>query len=396
MTDDLLRWREEFPILQRSVYMISNSLGAMPRGVRDRMKEFTDLWAERGIRAWSDAWWEMPVTVGNTVARILGAAAGSVTMHQNVAIAQQVILSMIDVTPKRNGIVYSSLEFPSIMYIYEAQARRGARITVVPSEDGIGVDTQRIVDAIDERTLLVPISLVLFKSAWIMDAAAICEKAAKVGAHVILDCYQAAGTVPIDLTRLGASFAVGGSVKWLCGGPGAGYLYVRPDLAPSLAPVMTGWAAHAEPFAFEPGPIRYAGGAAKFLNGSPHVPALYSCRAGYDIILEIGVDRIREKSVHQTARLIEGARARGWAVTAPEDPARRGGTVALAVPEALAVSKELIRRNFLVDYRPGAGIRVSPHFYTSDDEVDRTLDEIARIIDTRASESHLEARTGAF
>jgi len=396
MTDDLLKWRPQFPILEKSVYMISNSLGAMPMGVYDRVREFADLWAARGVRAWAEGWWDMPIRVGDKIGRIIGAPPGSVSMHQNVAITQQVILSCFEFAPPRDKVVTCDMEFPSVLYVYEAQRSRGARIEIVRSDDGISVETQKIVDAIDETTLLVPISHVLFKTACIQEVAAICAKAARVGAHVVLDAYQGVGTVPLDVSALGVSFACGGSVKWLCGGPGAGWLYVRPDLAARLEPRFTGWMAHQEPFAFETGPVRYAAGARKFLNGSPHVPALYSCQAGYDVILEIGVDRIREKSKRQVARIIEQASERGFRVTVVADPERRGGTVAVDAPHGLAVAKELIRREFLVDYRPGAGIRVSPHFYSTDDEVDATIREIAAILETRAYERHLEARTGSF
>lgn len=394
--DDLLAWRKEFPILEKTVYMISNSLGAMPRGVYDRMKEFADLWATRGVRAWSEGWWDMPVTVGDRIASLINAPAGSVSMHQNVAIAEQVVISCFRFEKPRDKVVYSSMNFPSVMYVYEAQRRRGARIEIVESDDGVTVDTEKMLRAIDETTLLVPISFVLFKSAFIQDAKAICRRAREVGAHVVLDVYQGVGTVPIDVQDLDVDFVLGGSVKWLCGGPGAGYLYVKPELASTLEPLVTGWAAHAAPFAFEPGPVRYAEGAYRFLNGSPHVPALYAATTGYDIIREIGVERIRAKSVRQVARLIDLARERGWKVTAPEDPGRRGGTVAIDLPYGLAVAKELIRRDFLVDYRPGAGVRVSPHFYTKDEEIDLTIGEIASILETRAYETHLQAERTSF
>jgi kynureninase len=288
------------------------------------------------------------------------------------------------------------MNFPSVMYVYEAQKRRGARIEMVPSADGITIETEAMLRAIDETTLLVPISHVLFKSAYIQDAKAICRRAREVGAHVILDVYQAAGTVPIDVQDLDVDFVVGGSVKWLCGGPGAGYLYVNPQLAPKLEPIMTGWMGHAAPFAFEPGPVRYAPDAHRFLNGSPHVPALFSATTGYDIITEIGVPRIREKSKRQVALLADLARARGWNVTAPADPERRGGTIAVDVPHGLAVTKELIRRDFLVDFRPGAGVRVSPHFYTKDEEMELTVREIAGILETKAYETHLGAERTNF
>jgi kynureninase len=390
--DELLRWRSEFPILQSTTYMISHSLGAMPARVYDRMREFADLWATRGVRAWAEGWWEMPVTVGDMVGRIIGAGPGEVTMHQNVSIAQAIICSCFDFAPPRTKIVYSSLNFPSVMYVYEAHKRRGARIVVVDSEDGMTVPTEKILEAIDEETLLVPISHVLYKSAFIQDARAIVERAHEVGALVALDCYQSAGTVPIDVKALDVDFAVGGSVKWLCGGPGAGYLYVKPELRGRLEPMITGWMAHREPFAFEPGEIDYTPGAARMLNGSPHVPALYSARSGYEILLEVGVPRIREKSMRQTHRLIELALERGLRVTSPLDPWRRGGTVSIDVEHGPATVKELNRREIIVDYRPGAGIRVSPHFYTTDEEVEHSVHQIADIVETRAYEQHAAHR----
>ena len=387
--DELLRWRSEFPILGKTTYKISHSLGAMPARVYDRLREFADTWATRGVRAWAEGWWEMPLTVGDLVGRIIGAGPGQVVMHQNVSVCQSLICSCFDFAPPRNKIVYESLDFPSVIYVYEAQKRRGARTVVVDSEDGMTVSIERLLAAIDEQTLLVPISHVLFKSAYLQDAQAIINRAHGVGAMVVLDVYQSAGTVPIDVKALNVDFVVGGSVKWLCGGPGAGYLYVRPDLRDMLKPTVTGWMAHREPFAFETGAIDYAPNAFRLLHGTPHVPALYAARSGYEIILEVGVERIRAKSQRQTQRLIALAEARGLRVTSPRDPAQRGGTVTIDVPHGPAVTKELIRREVLVDYRPGAGIRVSPHFYTTDDEVEHTVAQIAEILETRAYATHL-------
>jgi kynureninase len=392
--DDLLKWRAEFPILENTTYMISHSLGAMPRRVYDRLREYADAWATRGVRAWAEGWWDMPVSVGDLVGRIIGAGPGEVVMHQNVSVVQSLVCSCFDFSGPRNKIVYTSLNFPSVMYVYEAQRRHGARIEVVESEDGMTVDTERLLAAIDEETLLVPISHVLFKSAFIQDAKAVVERAHEVGALVVLDTYQSAGTVPFDVAQLGVDFVAGGSVKWLCGGPGAGYLYVRPDLRDRLEPSVTGWAAHRSPFAFEPGPIAYADDAHRFLHGSPAIPALYAAMSGYEIILEVGVDSIRRKSMHQTARLVELADELGLSVTSPRDPARRGGTVTIDVPHGAAVVKELNRREIVVDYRPGAGVRVSPHFYTTDEEVDHTVRSIAEIVKNRDYEPHL-SQTGA-
>ena len=389
MTDELLKWREQFPILDKTVYLISHSLGAMPRDVYQRMHDYAETWATRGVRAWAEGWWEMPVAVGNQVARIIGSDPGNVVMHQNVSICQSLILSAFDPEPPRNKIVYSEMNFPSVMYVYEAHARQGSlRIEMVKSDDGVTIPTERYLEAIDEETLLVPISHVLFKSAFIQDARAIIERAHEVGAMVVLDVYQSAGTVPFNVKDLNVDFVVGGSVKWLCGGPGAGYLYVRPDLQSRLEPRTTGWMAHEEPFAFEGGAIRYAKNIMRFLHGSPSIPALYAAESGYRVINEIGVERIRAKSIRQTTRLIELAEEAGFRVTSPKDPERRGGTVTIAVEHAASVTKELIRREFIVDYRPGAGVRISPHFYTKDEELDLVIREMQSIIETRAHSGH--------
>ncbi|HEX6184981.1 MAG TPA: aminotransferase class V-fold PLP-dependent enzyme [Pyrinomonadaceae bacterium] len=398
MTDELLEWRREFPILESATYLISHSLGAMPRRAHERLQAYADTWATRGVRAWAEGWWEMPLTVGDEVARIIGADPGTVAMHQNVSVCQSLILSCFDTTPetRRNKIVYSELEFPSVMYVYEAHARDGRfRVHKVKSEDGVTAPLEATLAAIDEETLLVPVSHVLFKSASLQDARAITRRAHEVGALVVLDTYQSAGTVPFSVKELDVDFCTGGSVKWLCGGPGAGYLYVAPRLHQSLEPKVTGWMAHAAPFAFEDGPITYAEGPARFLHGSPAVPALYAAESGYKIINEIGVERIREKSVRQTQRLIELCEESGLRVTSPRDPARRGGTITVAADHAPAVTRELIRREIIVDYRPGAGIRISPHFYTKDEELELVVREMRSILDTRAYAAH-EAAGAAF
>src|SRR3954463_5009441 len=276
----------------------------MPRATYESLHEYAESWATRGVRAWAEGWWEMPVTLGDEVGRIIGADAGSVVMHQNVSICQSLILSCFDATPPRNKIVYSELNFPSVMYVYEAHARSGhLRIEAVKSDDGITVPLERMLAAIDEETLLVPISHVLFKSAFLQDARAITERAHEVGALVVLDTYQSAGTVPFSVKDFNVDFACGGSVKWLCGGPGAGYLYVRPDLIDQYEPKTTGWMAHEHPFAFEP-EMHYAPNVTRFLHGSPAIPALYAAESGYQIINSIGVEAIREKSVRQTQHLI--------------------------------------------------------------------------------------------
>lgn len=380
MSDPLLAWRNEFPTLENSVHLISHSLGAMPRRTRDRLNEYADVWTTRSIRAWQEGWWEMPVTVGNLIAKIIGAGDGEVTMHQNVSICQSLVASCFDWTGKRNKIVSEGLNFPSNLYIHHQLESQGARVVTVPSEDGITVPLDRFLEAIDEETRLVSTSHIIFKSAFIQDLKAITERAHKVGAMVLADIYQSAGTVPVNVRQLDVDFATGGSVKWLCGGPGAGYLYVRRDLWPALKPRLTGWMAHQHPFDFDPGPIDFASDATRFLHGTPNIPALYAAKSGYEIIHEVGVENIRAKSMRQTALAMELAHEAGFKVNSPKDPAQRGGTVTIDVPNGYEVTQELLRRDFLLDYRPGAGIRIAPHFYTKDEELSLVVQEIQSIV----------------
>jgi kynureninase len=389
--DELLKWRAEFPILERCTYLISNSLGAMPRAVYDQMRAYADSWATRGIRAWEEGWWEMAVGVGDQIAPLLGAAPGEISLHQNVTLTQAVITSCFDFRGPRNKVVMTDLEFPSTQYFYNEQRRHGARIATIPSSDGIRLPLEKFLAAIDETTLLVPISQVLFRSAYIVDARAIIERAHRVGAHVILDCFQATGTIPVDVRALGADFAVGGVLKWLCGGPGAAYLYVREDLRAKLRPALTGWIAHRRPFAFETGAIDPREDSFRYLNGTPHIPALYACRPGLAIVNQVGVPAIRDKSLRMTARILEGAKTRGWRVNTAENPAERAGTVSIDCPHAAEVCRELLAREILVDWRPAAGIRLSPHFYNREDECDLALAQMDEILRSNAWEKHFAA-----
>jgi kynureninase len=382
--DALLSWRKEFPTLETTVHMISHSLGAMPRRTYERLHEYADAWATRSIRAWEEGWWEMPVTVGDLIGSIIGAGPGEVVMQQNVSTCVAAVLSCFDWSGPRNKIVSEAFNFPSNLYQCHALERLGARVVTVPSDDGIGIPLDRMLAAIDGETLLVFVSHVLFRSSFVQDLAAITRRAHETGAMVLADIYQSAGSVPVDVRALGVDFATGGSVKWLCGGPGAGYLNVRRDLWGKLEPRFTGWMAHKRPFSFETGAMDYADDAFRFLNGTPAIPAMYAARSGYEIIAEIGVGRIREKSMRQTARLIELAEDAGFRINSPRNPNERGGTVVMDVPDGAEVTQELLRRNFLVDHRPGAGIRVAPHFYTSDEELELTIHEIQAILRERS------------
>ena len=281
------------------------------------------------------------------------------------------------------------MNFPSLLYLYEGQRRNGVRVVQVESRDGVRIDTQAVVDAIDERTRIVALDHVLFRSAYIQDAKAITEAAHRKGALVLLDAFQSAGTGPVDVAALGVDAAIGGALKWLCGGPGACWLWVRPDLARTLKPALTGWMAHPDPFAFDVGEMRFRDDSFRFLNGTPNIPGLMAARPGLQIVADIGAEAIRDKSMRQTARLIELAAARGFVTTAPANPAERGGTVAVDVPDGKAVCQELLARDIVVDYRPKAGIRISPHFYTSDEELAHCIAQIAEILQTKAHARHL-------
>jgi kynureninase len=373
----LLDYRERFPILAETTYLINHSLGAMPAAAEERLLEYARAWNTRGVRAWEEGWWEMSLTVGDQIGRLIGAPPGSVSMHQNVTLAEAVVVSCFDFRGPRRRIVYEEGNFPSVRYLYQAQERRGADIVVAADDEGV-------VEAIDERTLLVPVTHVLFKTGEIQHVEAIVAKAHDEGALVVLDAYQSVGSVPLDVTALGVDFAVGGSVKWLCGGPGAAWLYVRPDLAATLEPTVTGWQAHARPFEFEP-EQDYADGAARFLTGTPNVPALYAATAGYDVVEEVGVERIRERSMEQTALLVELLGEEGFQVGSPHDPELRGGTVVARPPNFERVGRGLGERGVICDWRPDVGLRLGPHFFNTDDELRFAVEQIAELSGQRTS-----------
>jgi kynureninase len=376
---ELLDYRDRFPILRSTTYLINHSLGAMPAEAEVRLQRYADEWATRGARAWGEGWWTTPITIGDLLGRVIGAARGTVVMHQNVTVAEAIVLSCFDLKPPRNRIVFEEGLFPSVRYVQQAWSRFGADVVVCD-------DAEAVIAAIDERTLLVPVSHVLYKTGEIQPVERIVGRAHAAGALVCLDAYQSAGTVPLDVTALGVEFCVGGSVKWLCGGPGAGWLYVRPDLAERLEPAFAGWQAHASPFAFEP-EMRYADGAARFLTGTPNVPALYAASAGYEIVAEIGVDRIRANSMRQTSLLVDLVDDAGFELSSPRDPDVRGGSVVFAVPDVPAVHAELAARDIICDYRPDAGIRFGPHFFTTDDELRFAVDQVKDILESGV---HLE------
>jgi kynureninase len=380
--DPLLAFRTEFPILEKTNYLVSNSLGPMPRTVPEKLAEFARDWGELGVKAWNRGWWELPVEVGNEIAPLINADNGEIVMMPNVTIAQTAVLSSIDFSKDRDTVVMTELDFPSVRYAYAEMAQRlGARVVVVKSDDGLSINPDKLLAAIDERTRLVAVSHVLFRSAYLMDADAICARAHQVGALVSLDSFHGVGVVPVDVKRSKTDFLTGGVLKWLCGGPGACFLYVSPTVRDHLKPALTGWQAHSRPFAFEEN-MEYTSGPFRWLNGTPVIPALYAAAEGPKILRRAGVAAVREKSLRLTSRLIELADDRGYTVNAPRDPARRGGTVALDVPHGYEVAQHLLSRNILVDYRVGAGIRLAPHFFTREDELEEAVAEMERALES--------------
>jgi kynureninase len=387
MTDEdrLLSFRSRFPILETTRYLVSHSLGAMPASTADAMAEYAALWASRGVRAWEEGWWTMSVEVGDLIAPFLGAAPGTIVMLPNVTTAEAVILSSLDYRAPRNRVVMVEGEFPSVRYVWSGLGKKlGADLVVVPEEpEGFGFDLERLLSAIDERTVAVPISHVLFQSSFAIDVAAIARRCREVGALLILDVFQSAGIVPIDVAAWDVPVAVGGVLKWLCGGPGGGYLYVSPALRAKLEPALTGWMAHVSPFSFEPPPIVRRDDPMRFALGTPAVPSLYAAREGARTVAEArggSMNAIRAKSLRQTARIIESARARGFTINGPLEAERRGGTVSVGVPRPREVAAELNRRDIVCDYRPKSGIRLAPHFYTADDEIDAAFAAIDEIV----------------
>jgi kynureninase len=367
---DLQRLRAHFPILATSTYLANHTLGAMPGEYAEALRQYTEEFASRGVRAWTEkGWWDSPTTVGDVLAPLLGAPPASVVMLPNVTVAEWVVASCFDWSGERRKVVYEAQNFPTVMYVWEAVA--GAEVVTVPHSDDL-------VEAIDEQTLLVPISHVQFKTAHKVDVEAIVRRAHEVGAMVVLDTYQSAGAMPLEYERWNIDFGVGGSVKWLCGGPGAGYLYVRPDLRDRLEPRLTGWQAHARPFAFEPGAIDYTeAGMLRYAHGTPAVPALVAAAAAYRVIAEAGIDVIRARSLHLTQYLIDHALERGLTVNSETRPERRGASVVIKVEDESGMEERLAAQRIIVDSRPGAGVRCGPHVFNTTGELDVLLEALA-------------------
>ncbi len=383
--DPLLAYRARFPSLERTLHLASHTLGAMPGEVEETLVEYARTWSGRGIRAWEERWMQVPREVAGSLESLLHAAPGTVSLHPNVTVAQAVALSCVDFTPARPRLVCTAEDFPSVLYLYEGLARRGAEVVRVPARDGRRIEAADVAAAIDERTAVVALSHVLFRTAQAVDLEPIVRRAREAGALTLVDAYQSLGTLDVDVREPRFDLATGGAIKWLCGGPGTGWLYVRPDLAPRLRPAITGWFGHEEPFAFDSGPQRYHPGEWRFFNGTPAIPAYLAARPGIAIAASIGGAAIRAKSVRQTTRLVALADEYGLRVGSPRDASRRGGTVCLDVPNAAEACRALLAQDMLLDHRPGVGLRLAPHYYTRDDELDEAMRRVRDVVRAAAS-----------
>jgi kynureninase len=383
MTEPTLnRRREEFPTLASGIHLLSHSLGPVPRAARESMLAYYDAWEHHTSEdAWASNWWELSQRVGDQIARILGGASGSVQIQPNASIALSTVASCLDFgATKRNKVVTTALDFPSMEYIWEVKKQLGARIEIVPAEDGISFPLEPLLDAIDNTTCLVALSHTSYLSSYRVNAQAIIERAHRIGALVLLDVYQSAGAVALDAAGWDVDFLIGGTIKWLCGGPACGYLYVRPDLQRDLKPRLTGWVAHDAPFEFAHSPMRYARSVRRFAQGTPSIPALYSALPGLQIIEAVGIETIASESRRRTERIVEFALQRGWQLNSPRNADERGGSVMIGVQDAPAMVNRLAERKVFVDSRPRAGLRISPHFFNTDEEVQEAMGTLANLI----------------
>jgi kynureninase len=355
-------------------------MGAAPRQARQALIDYWEAWSLEGPEAWED-WLPSLADIGDGIGAIVGAPPGTVSLAPNVSVLQAAIASSMTFSPQRNEVVFEALQFPSVTYVWKAWEKFGARTVCVPSDDRRTVPTERMVAAITERTAVVVVSHAAYISGALIDVPALVARCREVGALFILDTYQTAGVLPFSVIDLDVDIAVGGSHKWLCGGPGCGYIYIKAPLRPTFEPTITGWMAHDAPFAFEPAPIRYSAGVHRWNTGTPTIPGYLAARAGHDLIREAGVANIRAHNLRLTERLAHEALERGFTVPTPLDPDERTGWIGMDFAGADRVWRELLTRRIFVDYRPGCGIRVGPHFYTTEDEIDAlfaAVDELRR------------------
>src|SRR5215208_6579723 len=348
----MLRYREQFPTLASGIHLLSHSLGPVPRAARESMLAYFDAWEHHTSEdAWATSWWELSRRVGDRIARILGGAPGSVQIQPNASIALATVASCFDFKSGRNKVVTTELDFPSMEYFWDAQRQIGARVEVVPSTDGISVPLELILEAIDSETCLVALAHTSYCSSYRVDAPAIVKRAHEKGALVLLDVYQSAGVVQLNAADWNVDFLIGGSIKWLCGGPSCGYLYVRPDLQRDLRPRLTGWVAHDSPFDFAHAPMRYARSVRRFAQGTPSIPALYSTIPGLEIIEAVCIAYIAAETERRPQWKITLTLERGCTTNTIVTKDQRGGTVMIGVDDAHAMAERLAEKKVFVDSR---------------------------------------------
>ena len=366
LTTPAARYRAEFPIFERCVYLNSCSLGALSRRSRSRVNEYLDLWDTRGASAWYETWWAALDELRTRYGRLIHAPAGSIALHPNLSGALGVVASALDYRA-RPRVVVTSLDFPTIGYQWMAKAREGIEVVVLESPDGIAVPLEMFERAVNGRTALLATSHVFFTSGAIQDAAALSAIAHRAGALCLVDGYQAAGQLPVDVQALDVDFYLGGGLKWLLGGTGVAFLYARPDLTPTLCPTVTGWFAHREQFRFDSRALELHDDARRLEAGTPPLMPVYAQLGGLDVLEEIGVPAIRAATAALTEDLIAGATARGFVPRVAPHAKDRSAIVMLPSSDPAADVRRLAEAGCIVDARPGH-VRVSPYFYNVPDD----------------------------
>jgi kynureninase len=360
--------REHFPILDDSTYLVSHSMGAAPLQAKAALESYWHEWAKEGPEAW-ERWLPRIAEIADGIGSLIGAPAGSVFLGPNVSSLQAALATCIRLEGSRNEVLYEALQFPSLTYVWHEWERFGAKVVTVESPDGRTIPTERIVEKITERTAIAVLSHAYYVSGAVADVRAIQRRCRETGTLLCVDAYQTTGVYPYDVTEWDLDIVTGGSHKWLCGGPGCAWVYVKPDLLERFRPAVTGWMAHARPFAFEPAPIEYAASMYRFGNGTPTIPGYVVAKPGHDLIRRVGIGRIREHNIRLTTMVAGMAQERELQVNTPLEPERRTGWIGIDFDGSDRVCNALIHRRVFVDYRPGCGIRVSPHFYTTEGEI---------------------------
>ena len=380
-SEDLSSWRDEFPVLERKAYLISASLGPVSRRSRRYLDQYVDAWAAKGApdNVWFEDIFPTMRALKQRFAELGGCDPGEVAITTNVSIALSTIASCVDFA-KRRKVIMSELDFPTDGHAWLAQRPRGAEVVFLKSPDGLTIPLEEYERAIDEDTAVVMVNRVLYRSSALVDAKEVCRMARRVGAWSFVDDYHGFGIVPLDLHDLGCDFYTAGVLKWLCGGPGLAFLYARRDVLPGLEPAVTGWFATREPFSFDNQHLEYHSEARRLEHGTPPAPVYPIALGGLEIIGEVGVERIRERQGALTDHVIARADRAGLPVRTPRDRSARGGVVNVGVgPEAGKICHALLERDVCTDFR-GDGLRISPHFFNTEDDVDRCFDELRALL----------------